>query len=320
MSYFTRLRNAKEYTDIENFKESELTECIVFEFAVRAAKDTLIELIELKTQKGNPLERRKSIRELEKKLKEEYWLKPMYFYNLDNTLDILTSDSLKKSVRKRKDYHTHTRSLLYAYHYHFLKEVMPKEYRLDLNIKGDENSLPSLIGFGSNNKDSTADYVLNSSTDTIEKSDRTLTKKKSRPSLLIPKEHSNELLVKINPNLPLKENMAFLKTALETIYARKSSLSMNELIKSMPENDEDKSVETIEHNKRGYSEKTLADMFYLYDYVTFKMETSSSTHGAILKEEEEFLKGELSIKTSSWSKYYTSFKNIISEQKYKNYL
>lgn len=320
MSDFTRLRNAKEYTDIANFKGYELTECIVFEFAVRAAKDALIELILLKTQKENPLERRKRIRELEKKLKEEYWLEPMYFYNPDSTLNLPTSDSLKKSVCEHKGYHTHTRSLLYSYHYHFLKEVMPEEYTLDLKIKGDKNNLPSLLGFGNAIEDSTDDYALISYTDTIEKSNRTLTKKKSRPSLLIPKEHSNELLVKINPNLPPEENMAFLKTALETIYTSKSSLSMNELIKSMAKNDEEKSVETNEHKKRDYSNKTLADMFYLYDYVTFKMEAPSSTHGAILKEEEKFLKGQLSIKTSSWNKYYTALKKIISEQKYKNYL
>jgi len=347
---FIKERTDTQYTDIENFKNYEFTECIVFELAVRAAKDTLIELIELKTQEGSHLERRKRISELEKKLKEEYWLEPSYFYQNTNIIAIPKKDTLIKKIKKNllatKNYSRSLdrkeelkfddfnpteeevkkgirrlipqfNSLSYAYHYFFLLEAFPEEYKLELTIKGDENEFTGASKNGNTSHGGGETYTLKAYTDTIKKSERTLKKKKSRPSLIVPKEHSNELLVKINPNLPPEENMAFLEDALKNIYARKSSLSMNELIKLMPNKEEDISIETINHEGNKHKKKKLADMFFIYDYVTYFLEDAISHNKTIDKElldpqldkyDEARFREDLSI--------YTDPKNIINSDEY----
>ncbi len=83
-------RSDKQYTDIENFEEYEITECITFEMAVRAAKDLIINMHNMA---NNPLECHNQdtgesyfslhsvkYKSNEKTLLEKYYLRDDYFF------------------------------------------------------------------------------------------------------------------------------------------------------------------------------------------------------------------------------------------------
>jgi len=334
-------RGHYQYTQIENLKEHEFTECIAFELAVRAAKDTIIELIKIKTSNINDLEnindyldKHKKIRELEKKLINRYWLKPNYF--MPNYKKLKTSEQIIKEIAKsfntsipknlwfNKDniaYNSFAYIRRYAphyiYHYTFFQNVLPEEYRLELCFNYDEYHNVKAVGFGNTSSYSNEIFELESYTDTKEKFEATSQKKIARPPLAIPKEHKRELTIKINPYLPIKENMNYIEELLKYIQEYKPSLTMNELIKTMPSKIEDENVETYENIKNSKRAKFMADSFFIYDYVTYTIEFTEKYNKVIYDELKEpyldkYDKEELKQRLSE----FTNAKKIIMSDDY----
>lgn len=124
---FCPIRRANnQYKDIEKFKKFELTECIAFELAVRASKDTLLELIKLKTQNYSSQQRTK-IKNLKKVLKEEYWIDPKYFFPYNKNY-LPTKDFLLEEINRYGRGYLASYSLWYAYHYSFLEKGFTEEF------------------------------------------------------------------------------------------------------------------------------------------------------------------------------------------------
>ena len=347
MNSFPRLRNAKQYTGIEKFTKHEFRECIAFELAVRAAKDTLAELIELKTSENNNGEsieeqilRHNRIDELEKTLETKYWLKPNYFY----PRIIPTKDALYQSTKKKilavKNYgqslqgkanlkesnfvptkdeiaqYLPADSFYYVYYYHFLINVLPEPYKLELPIHKDSHQFPKATQNGSTVIDAGESYELVSYTDGETISERILIKKISRPSLSIPKEHNNNIIIEVNPNLPIKENIDFLQNALKDIKNKKKSLSLNELI-----NLDGGNSETYEEEYFSHHGKTMTDMLFIYDYVNFKLKNTDLHNPGeqdIIRDEKYFLTKSTGHKLDTLLKYYRRISKLINNCEYKS--
>lgn len=187
---------------------------------------------------------------------------------------------------------------------------------------GDENQFSQLIGFGVTSTSGEGNnYYLEAYTNTDNNSDRTLKKIKSRPSLLIPAEHQSDIIVKINPHLPYKENIEFIEMALKNIQENKPTLTMNELIKANPEKEEDTTIETFDTLINKHRAETIADMFFIYDCATYILDDAKK-YNAPLEEQlldstiDEYDKKEIRENISP----YTTAKKIISSNEYGNEL
>ena len=347
MSNFPRLRTATQYKDIGKFKKHEFRECIAFELAVRAASDTLIELIELKTSENNneesveeKIKRQNSIDMLEKKLETQYWLKPNYFY----PRNIPTKDALYQRVKKKilatKNYGQSLQgkanlkesdvnltpdeilqnlpydSFYYGYYYHFLIDAFPEAHKLELLKSPTNNDFSKAAKNGVSVIDAGESYELESYTDGETISKRTLIKKISRPPLSIPKEHNNNITIEVNPNLPIKENIDFLQKALKDIKNKKKSLSLNELIKLDGEDSE-----TYEKKDFSHHGKIMADMLFIYDYVNFKFKNTdlhNPSEQDIIRNERKFLTKSTGHKLDTLLKYHRQISRRINNHEYKS--
>lgn len=279
-------RSDRQYTDIENFRDYEYTECIAFEMAVRAAKNLLREMFTLIMKGRNPPYPYWSVEDMEKykQLKEEllnkYWLRDTYFFS-KNELWIYNGRTTIKSIHDLNSrYRFYQGSKQFGLYYTFLREelISDEVRRPDPKTEFDSWGLGCFRGWGTKYRSGDhSTYEIESSRDTSpydkENSIRELEKYMIRPRLVIPKQFDASIDIKINPYLPTEETIKFLENALADIKKGRKARSTYELMQTQPWHEEDFQLEPLYIKDDDFkSKKVVADMFYAYDYITKRKE------------------------------------------------
>jgi len=248
-------RNNKRYISIEKIKEYELTECLTFEFAIRAAKPLIDEIIAVEKEFNSKLFDTTlfdKLKNLKNKLREEYYLESWYFTN--NTTDYTIFD---------EEYY---------------------DKRLLRGFPGGASK------YGYSALDIGESYYLESnSRDFNTPTTNKLTKRLNRPAMIIPKHLNKNITVEINPNIPIEETISFLKSALEEIKNKKSSYAIVEFRKIFDLRDRIE-IEYFYKNKKEFK-KQIADEFFVYDYISVRLKEievyNSSEKNKYLKDIEK---------------------------------
>jgi len=219
------------YKYIEEFKEYELSFCIAYEMMIR--NNDFINDFKIFMHKLAHLEEEfkkdngKSYFELRKKLENKY------FFNLSS-----------------KHF-----TFLCLRGYDFLNPSSLKEApSIANNLQSCKNS-----GNVKANNEYTS-FLMQKENLTNPKIEREVGSFFSRPKLCIVKRQSKEFTIKINPNIPIKENIEYLKKVLEHHTNNKSFIkSPLELL------GEELEIDTIDI-KKSFTAKEWADIFFIYDF------------------------------------------------------
>lgn len=309
-------RSDKQYTDIENFRDYEYTECVAFEMAVRASKNLLREMFSLiveseKIPFTNILssEDRKAYEALKNELLTTYWLRDTYFFS-ENSLGIYKGNG---EYNNMSDFDFHVNGSSFFYHnssqfglyYTFLREnLINDEVRRPDPIMDNEKWNRTHFGkgtvYGSGDADTYAIRSIKRTSSLYDKENsiRELDKYMVRPTLVVPKQFDGSIDIKINPYLPTAETIKFLENALQDIKKGRKARSTYELIQGQPWNEEDFKLEPLYIKDDDFkSKKVVADMFFAYDYITKRkeeIEASNEHYRENYKEEVQRIENSIS--------------------------
>ena len=329
---FPRLRNHKQYTDIENFKEFEFRSCISYELAIRNTE--IRELIEVAFRayidedlndlnSEHTLGAMKYASEYFKKLRDDYFL-PQGLY-----LEYYFFDDLRKEIEELIE-QQHTSALKLDEIVNDLEKSNRKITEEEQTIaRANNNMLPQLI-FNNNRLDYDNQFNIDSTVfthserrtplfieslyHTENEKEESITRQQIQPNYSRPKLYSFHKTIlrdiQLNLALPKKELVDFIERLSDDVKTNKNAYkSVNDLF--FQDN-------TASIQSSIYLGKRMADMFYVYDYVDFKISLSPNTSPtSIIKEEGRFLAKVLEKQIDAIKKDYFLIQRIISECSYK---
>jgi hypothetical protein len=282
-------RNQLLYKDIENTKKYQFSECVMYELAVRNAKKDIIYIMKQQEEyfascngEITPMECLSfsiTLKNLKKQFKEKHFISFYDFLPPKAYEDIVSSYDTK-------EYLTHY--LLYAYYYPFLLDKIPEDYRFELTKLADINQLKmygKIAQYGYSSTNIYKNFYIKTHSDMKTKVTNQIKKNINRPHLSIPDIHNSNITLEINPNLPIKENLDFVKKMLEELQKTPVNPSTYELEKLFKYfNYEPKKIlEDI----NTYSYKKIANMFFTYDYITCILEKVAQYNNEIYQDEDK---------------------------------
>ncbi|CAA6810413.1 MAG: Unknown protein [uncultured Sulfurovum sp.] len=297
-------RSDRQYTDIENFRDYEYTECVAFEMAVRASKNLLREMfsliVESKRIPFNILssEDRKAYKALKEELLTTYWLRDNYFFNESDLLIYSGQTKIKNIHDLNSAYKFYHISKQFGLYYSFLREEFIGDEVIRPNPKMEFDSWGLSINRGWGTRYRAGDYStyqIESSRVTSkydkENSIREIKKCMVRPTLVIPKQFDGSIDIKINPYLPTAETVKFLENALQDIKKGRKARTTYELIQGLPWHEDDFELEPLYVKDDDFkSKKNVADMFYTYDFITKRQEEIEESNRTYKNEYDEEVK------------------------------
>lgn len=303
-SNFPALRTNSQYTDIENFKDYEFTHNIKYELAIRNA----------------------DIQELVKSF-VHIWVQQ----EVPRDILIHTTSDLKYSKETAYKLGDHFIDVASLYlEYHFFKDEVELISSHQATHKDDTLSTPNSILFDTKNSENIFTrgketrtmyhtqktnlfekvlvYKETQSTKKREISRHEITPRYSRPTLQ-PFYNTNTLKVNLDLSLPVKELSDFIvKLKCEKDKGRISHLTISSLL----------NINHIENQSIKHKKKRLADMFFIYDYITFKLNHEPSrTAKSILKTEKKFLERIIGKQIDTIEKDYYIIEDTIKNCEYK---
>jgi len=306
-----KLYKLPQYEDIDKFQKYEFTECIAFEFAVRSAKNLLIEIfkeaIEYKKNKPNNILNYFSTNNY--KIKENLLLKKygLYFHNF---------------VRLSPN----TFSYSYANYYSFFIPYYQKLIKTKLIIKDEETykeiilngkkniiklysrpAQPTTIGLKGNTYRYTTKYFEIISNN-IHNTNSIINKITSRPKLYIPPKNQKKINIEINPILPKNENEAYINEILKEIYQKSNTILSNIELESITN-----PLININYNDITGLRKKYKEMLFCYDCI-------SDSHQKYSLNKELYILLSMIIKKNpkTIQEYYLHAKKLVDNQNYKS--
>jgi len=251
-------RSDKIYIEIEEFKSYELTNCMVYEMAIRNS-DFIRHRKELKTLLENSTSFLKEFA-IEKNLsnKEEILT---YLRNNDN-MDIYTKFR-KKLLDEKKDLISNTYGI-YFFGYNELDDA----YNSYLKRKGKLTNLLTYKDPNNNNEiiqdfldtDNSTDHLKHSINEPVDTMNY-LSLAPSRPRIKFPRE-TKEVILTLNMNLSKKELISYL-SKIKDDYDEDINIVKSPL--------EFLNIDLMESDIK-ISTKKLADMFFVYDYIKIRQQ------------------------------------------------
>lgn len=336
MSNFPRLRNHRQYTDIENLKKYEARTCIAYELAIRNPK--VIELVEnaFRQYIDNDMPKKLAVPTIDelcklthsgeyfKELRDNYFM-PQDLYlnyhffcdlweeketlinqdrNYHETLDEIVEDMKKNNREATEEEWTFFKSgidikmlpfLIFDNKEFYLKEMM---YR--------DSTVFKILERKTANYHERFYHLENEEEEKI--TSQVITPVFARPQL----KSFHKIIerdIRVNLALPKKELLSFLKVVKNDFDNKKNFVSVEELFQ-----------ETFkEDNTFTYSQKRLANMFFIYDYVTFKLKYSGHDDPLqIIRDEASFLIKNIGSKHDTIRKDYNKIDELIKNCKYKS--
>jgi hypothetical protein len=259
------------YKEIEQFKDYELTDCIAYEMAIR--NEEIINKINLfNTTFPNNLE------SLAEDLKVNFYLSKDIIYEIPKFEEYIESkitlESIEDGAEKLLKYLQSNNLLRYIpqFRKHVSKDLNNLtieellEYKNFFFFYGEKDNIKYNCGiFNDLDLSIVPKEFLLIQKDNIKKNGKIDSNFFSRPKLHIPKDIDKTIDLKINPNLPKDELIAYI-SKIKDEYDEDNSIIKNSLELLGEELDKSEKMKSKALPKdKEKRKKTMADAFYIYD-------------------------------------------------------